>query len=209
MRMNNADSAYAWIKRSINNSRVHEGSHYYMGFLASQMGKWPQFYAYTMYSTFISKKAEIIRDNLSRLYGRTKSFVFVKDKKVEMNTPKIKQADSDSTVNNEFLLAIQTMLVTDTLGKRKLYDPDSTSAQQTEFLIHILEKTIKLVAFTDEINDPIQRFYQGLIRESLVEAFIYSLCEPIDRPTFAQWLIKNRTEQARLYQWFNKEWLML
>jgi tetratricopeptide (TPR) repeat protein len=209
MRMNNADSAYAWIKRSINNSRVHEGSHYYMGFLASQMGKWPQFYAYTMYSTFISKKAEIIRDNLSRLYGRTKSFVFVKDKKVEMNTPKIKQADSDSTVNNEFLLAIQTMLVTDTLSKRKLYDPDSTSAQQTEFLIHILEKTIKLVAFTDEINDPIQRFYQGLIRESLVEAFIYSLCEPIDRPTFAQWLIKNRTEQARLYQWFNKEWLML
>lgn len=209
MRMNNADSAYAWIKRSINNSRVHEGSHYYMGFLASQMGKWPQFYAYTMYSTFISKKAEIIRDNLSRLYGRTKSFVFVKDKKVEMNTPKIKQANSDSTVNNEFLLAIQTMLVTDTLGKRKLYDPDSTSAQQTEFLIHILEKTIKLVAFTDEINDPIQRFYQGLIREGLVEAFIYSLCEPIDRPTFAQWLIKNRTEQARLYQWFNKEWLML
>lgn len=209
MRMNNADSAYAWIKRSINNSRVHEGSHYYMGFLASQMGKWPQFYAYTMYSTFISKKAEIIRDNLSRLYGRTKSFVLVKDKKVKMNTPKIKQADSDSTVNNEFLLAIQTMLVTDTLGKRKLYDPDSTSAQQTEFLIHILEKTIKLVAFTDEINDPIQRFYQGLIRESLVEAFIYSLCEPIDRPTFAQWLIKNRTEQARLYQWFNKEWLML
>ena len=82
MRMNNADSAYAWIKRSINNSRVHEGSHYYMGFLASQMGKWPQFYAYTMYSTFISKKAEIIRDNLSRLYGRTKSFVLVKDKKV-------------------------------------------------------------------------------------------------------------------------------
>lgn len=209
MRMNNADSAYAWIKRSINNSRVHEGSHYYMGFLASQMGKWPQFYAYTMYSTFISKKAEIIRDNLSRLYGRTKSFVLVKDKKVEMNTPKIKQADSDSTVNNEFLLAIQTILITDTLGKRKLYDQDSTSAQQMEFLIHILEKAIKLVAFTDEINDPIQRFYQGLIRESLVEAFIYSLCEPIDRPTFAQWLIKNRTEQARLYQWFNKEWLML
>jgi tetratricopeptide (TPR) repeat protein len=209
MRMNNADSAYAWIKRSINNSRVHEGSHYYMGFLASQMGKWPQFYAYTMYSTFISKKAEIIRDNLSRLYGRTKSFVFVKDKKVEMNTPKIKQADSDSTVNNEFLLAIQTMLVTDTLGKRKLYDPDSTSAQQTEFLIHILEKTIKLVAFTDEIDDPIQRFYQGLIREGLVEAFIYSICEPIDRPTFAQWLIKNRNEQGRLYHWFNKEWLML
>ena len=209
MRMNNADSAYAWIKRSINNSRVHEGSHYYMGFLASQMGKWPQFYAYTMYSTFISKKAEIIRDNLSRLYGRTKSFVLMKDKKVEMNTPKIKQADSDSTVNNEFLLAIQTILITDTLGKRKLYDQDSTSAQQMEFLIHILEKAIKLVAFTDEINDPIQRFYQGLIRESLVEAFIYSLCEPIDRPTFAQWLIKNRTEQARLYQWFNKEWLML
>lgn len=209
MRMNNADSAYAWIKRSINNSRVHEGSHYYMGFLASQMGKWPQFYAYTMYSTFISKKAEIIRDNLSRLYGRTKSFVLVKDKKVEMNTPKIKQADSDSTVNNEFLLAIQTILITDTLGKRKLYDQDSTSAQQMEFLIHILEKAIKLVAFTDEINDPIQRFYQGLIRESLVEAFIYSLCEPIDRPTFAQWLIKKRSEQARLYQWFNSEWLML
>lgn len=209
MRQNNADSAYAWIKRSINNSRVHEGSHYYMGFLASQMGKWPQFYAYTMYTTFISKKAEIIRDNLSRLYGRTKSFVLVKDKKVEMNTPKIKQANSDSTVNNEFLLAIQTMLVTDTLSSRKLYDPDSTSAQQMEFLIHILEKTIKLIAFTDEINDPIQRFYQGLIREGLVEAFIYSICEPIDRPTFAQWLIKNRSEQARLYQWFNKEWLML
>lgn len=209
MRQNNADSAYAWIKRSINNSRVHEGSHYYMGFLASQMGKWPQFYAYTMYTTFISKKAEIIRDNLSRLYGRTKSFVLVKDKKVEMNTPKIKQANSDSTVNNEFLLAIQTMLVTDTLSSRKLYDPDSTSAQQMEFLIHILEKTIKLIAFTDEINDPIQRFYQGLIRKGLVEAFIYSICEPIDRPTFAQWLIKNRSEQARLYQWFNKEWLML
>ena len=209
MRMNNADSAYAWIKRSINNSRVHEGSHYYMGFLASQLGKWPQFYAYTMYSTFISKKAEIIRDNLSRLYGRTKSFVLTKDNKVEMNTPNIKQNGSDSTVNNEFLLAIQTMLLSDSLAKRKLYDPDSNSTQQMEFLIHVLEKTIKLVAFTDEIEDPIQRFYQGLIRESLVEAFIYTICEPIDRPTFAQWLIKNRNEQGRLYHWFNKEWLML
>ena len=188
MRMNNADSAYAWVRRSINNSRTHEGSYYYTGFLSSQMGKWPQFYAYTMYSTFISKKAEIIRDNLSRLYGRTKYFVIKKD---------------------SFLLAIQTMLVTDTLGNRKLYDQDSTSSQQMEFLIHILEKIIKLVAFTDEIDDPIQRFYQGLIREGLVEAFIYSICEPIDRPTFAQWLIKNRNEQGRLYHWFNKEWLML
>ena len=209
MRKNNADSAYAWIKRSINNTRTHEGSYYYAGFLASQIGKWPAFYAYTMYSTFISKKAEIIRDNLSRLYGKTKYLVVKKDNAVEMNTPNIKQSDSDSTVNKEFLLAIQTMLTMDTLGTRKLYDKDSTSEQQTEFLIHILEKTIKLVAFTDEINDPIQRFFQGLIRERLVEAFIYTICEPIDRPTFAQWLIKNRTEQARLFQWFNKEWLML
>jgi len=209
MRKNNADSAYAWVKRSLNNSRVHEGSYYYAGFLASQMGKWPQFYAYTMYSTFISKKSEIIRDNLSRLYGKTKYFVLKKDNTVEMNTPNIKQTGSDSTVNNEFLLAIQTMLITDSLGNRKLYDPDSNSTQQTEFLIHILEKSIKLIAFTDEINEPIQRFYQGLIREGLVEAFIYTICEPIDRPTFAQWLIKNRTGQTRLYQWFNKEWLML
>lgn len=209
MRKNNADSAYAWVKRSINNSRTHEGSHYYTGFLASQLGKWPQFYAYTMYSTFITKKGEIIRDNLSRLYGRTKYFVLKKDSTVVMNTPNIKQTGSDSTVNNEFLLAIQTMLVTDTLSNRKLYDQDSTSSQQMEFLIHVLEKTIKLVAFTDEIDDPIQRFYQGLIREGLVKAFIYSICEPIDRPTFAQWLIKNRTEQARLFAWFNKEWLML
>ena len=209
MRKNNADSAYAWIKRSINNTRTHEGSYYYAGFLASQIGKWPAFYAYTMYSTFISKKAEIIRDNLSRLYGKTKYLVVKKDNAVEMNTPNIKQSDSDSTVNKEFLLAIQTMLTMDSLGTRKLYDKDSTSAQQTEFLIYMLEKTIKLVAFTDEINDPIQRFFQGLIRERLVEAFIYTICEPIDRPTFAQWLIKNRTEQARLYQWFNKEWLML
>ena len=209
MRKNNADSAYAWVKRSINNTRTHEGSYYYAGFLASQIGKWPAFYAYTMYSTFISKKAEIIRDNLSRLYGKTKYLVLKKDNTVEMNTPNIKQTDSDSTVNKEFLLAIQTMLTMDSLGTRKLYDKDSTSAQQTEFLIYILEKTIKLVAFTDEINDPIQRFFQGLIREGLVNAFIYTICEPIDRPTFAQWLIKNRTEQARLFQWFNKEWLML
>ena len=209
MRKNNADSAYAWVKRSINNSRAHEGSYYYTGFLASQMGKWPQFYAYTMYSTFISKKGEIIRDNLSRLYGKTKYLVLKKDKTIEMNTPNVKQTGSDSTVNNEFLLSIQTTLATDSIGKRKLYDPDSNSTQQTEFLIHILEKCIKLIAFTDEIEDPIQRFYQGLIRERLVEAFIYTICEPIDRPTFAQWLIKNRSEQARLYQWFNREWLML
>jgi tetratricopeptide (TPR) repeat protein len=209
MRMNNADSAYAWAKRSINNTRTHEGSYYYTGFLASQMGKWPQFYAYSMYSTFITKKGEIVRDNLSRLYGRTKSFVLKKEKSVDMNTPNIPQNGSDSTVNNEFLLAIQTMLVTDTLGSRKLYDPDTNSLQQTEFLIHVLEKIIKLIAFTDEINEPIQRFYQGLIRESLVEAFIYTICEPIDRPTFAQWLIKNRSEQMRLYQWFNRDWLML
>lgn len=209
MRKNNADSAYAWVKRSLNNTRTHEGSYYYAGFLASQVGKWPAFYAYTMYSTFISKKAEIIRDNLSRLYGRTKSFVLVKDNKVEMNTPKIKQANSDSTVNKEFLLSIQTTLTMDSIGSRKLYDTDSTSAEQTEFLIYILEKAIKLIAFTDEIDDPIQRFYQGLIREGLTESFIYTICEPIDRPTFAQWLIKNRSGQARLFQWFNKSWLML
>ena len=209
MRKNNADSAYAWVKRSINNSRTHEGSYYYAGFIASQMGKWPAFYAYTMYSTFITKKGEIIRDNLSRLYGKAKYLVLKKDSTIEMSKPNIKQTGSDSTVNNEFLLAIQTMLATDTLGARKLYDKDSTSAQQTEFLIHILEKCIKLIAFTDEINEPIQRFYQGLIRDRLVEAFIYTICEPIDRPTFAQWLIKNRSEQVRLFQWFNREWLML
>ena len=209
MRQNNADSAYAWIKRSINNTRTHEGSYYYASFLASQMGKWPQFYAYTMYSTFITKKGEIIRDNLSRLYGKTKYLVIKKDNSIEKNTPNIKQTGSDSTVNNEFLLSIQTSLVMDSIGSRKLYDNDSTSAQQTEFLIYMLEKCIKLIAFTDEINDPIQRFYQGLIRERLTEAFIYSICEPIDRPTFAQWLIKKRSEQARLYQWFNSEWLML
>ena len=48
MRKNNADSAYAWVKRSLNNTRTHEGSYYYAGFLASQVGKWPAFYAYTM-----------------------------------------------------------------------------------------------------------------------------------------------------------------
>ena len=208
MRQNNADSSYAWVKRSINNSRTHEGSYYYAGFIASQMGKWPAFYAYTMYSTFITKKGEIIRDNLSRLYGKTKYLVIKKDN-TERNNPNVKQTGSDSTVNNEFLLSIQTSLVTDSIGPRKFYDTDSTSAQQTEFLIHILDKCIKLIAFTDEIDDPIQRFYQGLIRERLTEAFIYSICEPIDRPTFAQWLIKNRSEQARLYQWFNREWLML
>lgn len=209
MRQNNADSSYAWVKRSINNSRTHEGSYYYAGFIASQMGKWPAFYAYTMYSTFITKKGEIIRDNLSRLYGKTKYLVIKKDNTIEKNTPNVKQTGSDSTVNNEFLLSIQMSLVTDSIGPRKLYDNDSTSAQQTEFLIHILDKCIKLIAFTDEIDDPIQRFYQGLIRERLTEAFIYSICEPIDRPTFAQWLLKNRSEQARLYQWFNREWLML
>ena len=209
MRKNNADSAYAWVKRSLNNTRTHEGSYYYAGFLASQVGKWPAFYAYTMYSTFISKKAEIIRDNLSRLYGKTKYLVLKKDNNVEMNTPNIKQTGSDSTVNKEFLLSIQTTLTMDSIGSRKLYDTDSTSAEQTEFLIYILEKAIKLIAFTDEIDDPIQRFYQGLIREGLTESFIYTICEPIDRPTFAQWLIKNRSGQARLFQWFNKSWLML
>ncbi len=209
MRKNNADSAYAWVKRSLNNTRTHEGSYYYAGFLASQVGKWPAFYAYTMYSTFISKKAEIIRDNLSRLYGKTKYLVLKKENNVEMNTPNIKQTGSDSTVNKEFLLSIQTTLTMDSIGSRKLYDTDSTSAEQTEFLIYILEKAIKLIAFTDEIDDPIQRFYQGLIREGLTESFIYTICEPIDRPTFAQWLIKNRSGQARLFQWFNKSWLML
>ena len=90
-------------------------------------------------------------------------------------------------------------------GHSRWYDIDST----VRTAIQMLEKCIKLIAFTDEIDDPIQRFYQGLIRERLVEAFIYSICEPIDRPTFAQWLIKKRSEQARLYQWFNSEWLML
>lgn len=209
MRQNNADSAYAWVKRSINNSRIHEGSYYYAGFIASLMGKWPQFYAYSMYSTFITKKDDIIRDNLSRLYGKTKYLVQKEGDELKLNSPNVKQTGSDSTVNKEFLLSLQTMFATDSIGTRKLYDKDSTSAQQTEFLIYILEKSIKLIAFTDEIDDPIQRFYQGLIRNRLVDAFIYTICEPIDRPTFAQWLIKNRSEQTRLYQWFNKEWLML
>ena len=209
MRKNNADSAYAWIKRSINNTRVHEGSYYYAGFLASQLGKWPAFYAYTMYSTFITKKDEIIRDNLSRLYGKTKYLVINKDNTVTVNHPDIKQTGSDSTVNNKFLLSMETMLAVDSIGKRKLYDKDSTSAEQMEFLIHILKKSVKEVAYTDEFEEPIRRFYQELINERLIDAFVYSICEPVDRPTYAQWLLKNRNEQARLYQWFNKSWLML
>ncbi len=209
MRKNNADSAYAWVQRSINNTNLHEGSYYYAGFLASQIGKWPAFYAYTMYSTFISKKDEIIRDNISRLYGKTKYIVIKKGNSVELNTPKIKQTGSDSTLNNNFILSLQTMFATDSLGKRKLYDTDSTSAQQVEFLLHVLKRCIKEIAFTDEFEDPIRRFYQELINERLLDAFVYSLCEPVDRPTFAQWLLKNRGEQARLYHWFNKSWLML
>ena len=209
MRQNNADSSYAWVKRSINNTRVHEGSYYYAGFIASQMGKWPDFYAYSMYSTFITKKDDIIRDNLSRLYGKTKYLVMKQDSVLNVNHPNIKQTGSDSTVNNTILHFVETMLATDSLGKRKLYDKDSTSAQQTEFLIHVLEKCVKQIAYLDKYEEPIRRFYQELINERLVDAFVYTICEPIDRPTFAQWLIKNRSEQTRLYQWFNKSWLML
>lgn len=209
MRKNNADSAYAWIQRSINNTRIHEGSYYYAGFLASQVGKWPAFYAYTMYSTFISKKDEIIRDNLSRLYGKTKYLVIKKDNQITKNHPSIKQTGSDSTLNNDFINTIETMLATESLGKRMLYDKDSTSAEQVEFLLYVLEKCVKEIAFADGFDEPIRRFYQGLINERLVTAFVYSICEPVDRPTFAQWLIKNRNEQARLYHWFNKSWLML
>ena len=162
-----------------------------------------------MSTTVNTKKDEILRDHLSRLYVKTKYLVQKEGDELKLNSPNVKQTGSDSTVNNEFLLSLQTMFATDSIGARKLYDKDSTSAQQTEFLIYILEKSIKLIAFTDEIDDPIQRFYQGLIHNRLVDAFIYTICEPIDRPTFAQWLIKNRSEQTRLYQWFNKEWLML
>ena len=204
MRQNNADSAYAWIMRSINNTRTHEGSYYYAGFLASQLGKWTAFYAYTMYSTFITKKDEIIRDNLSRLYGKTKSLVEMKG---NSNKPAINQTGSDSTANKTFLLFVASMLATDSLDNRMLYEKDSTSAQQMEFLIHVLAKCVKEIAYMDGFDDSIRRFYQGLISERLIDAFIYTICEPIDRPTFAQWLIKHRTDQARLYQWFNKAWL--
>ncbi len=208
MRKNNADSAYAWIMHSINNTRTHEGCYYYAGFLASQTGRWPAFYAYTMYSTFITKKDEIIRDNLSRLYGKTKSLV--EKKGAESNfSADIKQTGSDSTVNKSFLLFVASMLATDSLNNRMLYEKDSTSAQQMEFLIHVLEKCVKEIAYADGFDDSIRRFYQGLISERLIDAFIYTICEPIDRPTFAQWFIKHRSDQARLYQWFNKAWLML
>ena len=209
MRKNNADSAYAWILRSINNTRTHEGSYYYAGFLASQVGKWPAFYAYTMYSTFISKKDEIIRDNLSRLYGKTKYLVIKNDSTVTVNHPAIKQTGIDSTINNKFIISLENMFAKESLGKRKYYDKDSTSAEQVEFLIHSLDKCIKEIAIADGFDDSIRRFYQELINERLVDAFIYSICEPVDRPTFAQWLIKNRNEQARLFHWFNKSWLML
>jgi len=209
MRQNNADSANAWIMRSINNTRIHEGSYYYAGFLSSQMGKWPAFYAYTMYSTFITRNDEIIRDNLSRLYGKTKSLIEKNGNELNLRDPGIKQTSSDSTVNKNFLLFIETMLATDSLDNRSLYDRDSTSVQQSEFLIHVLGKCVKEIAYMDGFEENIRNFFQGIVNERLVDAFVYTICEPVDRPTFAQWLLKNRTEQARLYHWFNKSWLML
>ena len=206
-RLEKPDSAKAWLKKALANTKLHETSHLQMFTVSKQLGHWVDFYSYAMYTPFIAKKRENTSAALSDLYNVTKSLVECKDKNCTVSIPQLKTT-SDEDIALVSVLAF--MQIQDSVGKRHYYEKDTSSVQQMEFLVHVLPKAIKVIAdFKDTKNtaNTLTPFYKGLVKNKLEEAFVYTVCKEVDYPTFAKWKLAHGADYDRLYKWANEEFL--
>ncbi|MBO7062136.1 MAG: tetratricopeptide repeat protein [Fibrobacter sp.] len=207
-RLEKPDSAKVWLKKSLANTKLHETSHLQMFAVSKQLGQWVDFYSYAMYTPFVAKKRENTSTALSDLYNVTKSLVNCENKKkCDLNLPKLK------TTSDEDLAVVSVLAfaqLQDSVGHRHYYEKDTSSAQQMEFLVHMVTEAVKIIAdFKDTKNtgNTLTEFYKGLVKNKLVEAFAYTVCKDADYPTYAKWKLSHGADIERLYKWANEDFL--
>ena len=206
-RLEKPDSAKAWLKKAVSNTKLHETSHLQMFAVSKQLGHWVDFYSYAMYTLFIAKKRDNTTAAISALYNVTKNLVECKGKNCTVNIPQLKTS-SDEDVAVVSVLAFAQ--IQDSVGHRHYYEKDTTDTQHMEFLVHTVTKAIKVIAdFKDTKNtvNTLTPFYKGLVKNKLVEAFAYTICKEADYPTFAKWKLAHGADYDRLYKWANEDFL--
>lgn len=122
-----------------------------------------------------------------------------------MNLPKkSKKAD----LHDAFILAY-ALANMDSLGNRKFYEKDTTSEQIAEYLAHMFKDAVELIAGFDEshYSNVLTPFYKGLVKENLVDAFVYTIVENADRSVYAKWRLIHANDSKRFYDWIHAEFL--
>lgn len=206
-RLEKPDSAKAWLKKAVANTKLHETSHLQMFAVSKQLGQWIDFYSYAMYTPLIAKKRENTSAAISALYNVTKNLVECKDKNCTVNVPHFKTT-SDEDVAIVTVLAFTQ--IQDSVGKRHYFEEDTSSAQQMEFLVHMLPKAIKVIADfkdTKKTGNSLTAFYKGLVENKFEETFAYLICRDVDYPTFARWKLAHRGNTDKFYEWANTKFL--
>ena len=208
IRLQKNDSAKVWLKKAVANSKLHETSHLHMFYVSKLLGNWVDFYSYAMYTPFIARKKENTSNALSALYNEMKSLVTCNKKgNCNVSLPKLdKTSDEDLAVASVLAFA----QIQDSVGHRHYYEKDSSSAQQMEFLVHMVPVAIKVIADfkdTKKTENTLTEFYKGLVKNKLEETFAYVICKDADYPTYAKWKLTHGADVDKLYKWANDEFL--
>lgn len=207
--MGQPDSARTWFIKSSLLNKTHERSHSLLEAISRDQGRWIDFYAYGMYHLLISQKQDIKKVSLNNLYKVTKSLAKrIGTKEYDVSSP---TGPKTSDVDGALVLTLGIKMASDSVGKHRLYEPDSNAEQQAEFLIRMSKDAIQLMVDFDSTayNSPILPFYKGLEKEHLVDTFVHWIYADVDRSVYAKWRLKNDKEPDRLIKWVNGSYLGL
>ena len=198
--------AAEWFVKATRNTKLHPSTYYYLTFVSENLGNWTDVFSYGMYSLLLTQKKDQMQNMLRILYQNSKGLVTVRAKDtITMNLPKkSKKAD----LHDAFILAY-ALANMDSLGNRKFYEKDTTSEQIAEYLAHMFKDAVELIAGFDEshYSNVLTPFYKGLVKENLVDAFVYTIVENADRSVYAKWRLIHANDSKRFYDWIHAEFL--
>lgn len=207
----NDSLARVWFLRSAENTKSHETTYASLLNNSVKQGLWIDMYAFGLYTKFIAKRTDLKQQSVNVLHRIPKDLVKLdsigKDGKRNIS---IDLSPSDGAdINMAFMLVVASSIATDSVGNHRLYEPDSNGEQQFHFMTTTSATAIKIFSEFEQkdYDSPLLSFYKGLAKEKLIDAFVNLTFADIDRPSFAQWRLKNDKDAQRFFTWYNETYL--
>lgn len=207
----NDSLARVWFLRSAENTKTHETTYASLMQNSAKLGLWIDLFAYGLYTKFITQKTEIKQQTVKLLHRIPKNMVSMdsvgKDgkKHISINL----NPSNGSDVHMAFMLTIATTIAADSVGNHRLYEADSNGEHLFHFLTTISKTAVEIFSEFEQkyYDSPLQSFYKGLAKEKLIDAFVNLCFADVDRPSFAQWRLKNDKDAQRFFTWYNETYL--
>ncbi|MCQ2109049.1 MAG: tetratricopeptide repeat protein [Fibrobacter sp.] len=207
----NDSLARVWFLRSAENTKTHETTYASLMQNSAKLGLWIDLFAYGLYTKFITQKTEIKQQTVKLLHRIPKNMVSMdsvgKDgkKHISINL----NPSNGSDVHMAFMLTIATTIAADSVGNHRLYEADSNGEHLFHFLTTISKTAVEIFSEFEQkyYDSPLQTFYKGLVKEKLIDAFVNLCFADVDRPSFAQWRLKNDKDAQRFFTWYNETYL--